>query len=118
MTRVATIVVKPVFIILLSVFMVISAGVSGWALTTAWNAKGHEITVARTEARHAVQQAHLAEVDGQQNGAAQKEATRLLVCKLVQINSSLTPPPTTARGVSIAAAWHQIGELPVLHCGK
>lgn len=124
MTRISKFVVRPVFIIALTVFMVGSAALSGWALTTAWNAKGREITVARTEAQHAVNAAQAAaakaEAAQQQQRLAQAKASQQLVmqlCTLVHINSDTTgAPPTTVRGFQIAAAWKKFGENPLLHC--
>ena len=110
-TKISHFVVKPVFIIFLSLFMVASAVLSGWALTTAWNAKSREITVARQEAHHAVQEAQQAQIQNARNNAKSNEANRVLVCKLVNAEAKLDAP-------QVAHAWLEIGRLPTLHCNK
>lgn len=122
-TRVGRTVVHPLFITSMVIFMVVNAGIAGWALTTAWSAKSHEITVARNEAGKAVAKAQEAQeaqarakVQSDAKAARDLETARQAFCHLIDINASDDPPPSTARGFAQQEAYKQLGRTPFLHC--
>lgn len=106
------------------VVMVACAGVSGWALDTAWTAKSHEIAVARHEAAAAVAKAQQADdraaeakEQAQIKAAHELEKARVAFCYLVGKYAS-AQGPTNQRSVDISAAWASLGRTEFLHCGQ
>jgi hypothetical protein len=115
-TKAGRFVSHPLFIVGMAIFMVVNAVVAGWALTTSWEARDREIVVARAEAAKAVAQANQANRSAIASRAASSEAARQAFCRIIILNVGNNPPPTTARGFALQAAYAEFGKSPVLHC--
>jgi hypothetical protein len=115
-TKAGRFVSHPLFIVGMAIFMVANAAVAGWALTASWQARDREIVVARAEAAKAVAQASQANRSAMASRAASNEAAREAFCRIIILNASNNPPPTTARGFAFQAAYAQLGKSPALHC--
>jgi hypothetical protein len=117
-TKLGRAVVHPIFMVCMVIFMVVTAGISGWALTSSWQAKSREITVARAEAHRAVVESQKAREEAQAKSAADLERARQGFCNIIRLNTGNNPPPTTARGVALQKTYRELGETPFLHCFK
>lgn len=115
-TRTGRVMLHPAFVVCMALFTILNAGIAGWALTTSWEARDREIVVARAEAAKAVAQASQANRSAMASRAASNEAAREAFCRIIALNASDNPPPTTARGFAFQAAYAQLGKSPALHC--
>jgi hypothetical protein len=115
-TRTGRVMLHPAFVVCMALFTILNAAIAGWALTTSWEARDREIVVARAEAAKAVTQANQANRSAIASRAASSEAARQAFCRIIILNVGNNPPPTTARGFALQAAYAEFGKSPVLHC--
>lgn len=116
-TKVGRFVIHPMFIVGMAIFMVVNAAVAGWALTTAWDAKGREIQVARTEASRAVVKAQQAQDAQRAASDVALVAARRQFCAIINIISG-GPPPTNERSLELQQAFQKLGTSAFLHCDQ
>lgn len=90
------------------------------ATSNSVKATSRSVAAARVEARAASTKAiaaaqAAADAQAKANRVA-LEAARQQFCKVIEIQASEDPPPTTARGFAAQRAYQDLAKTPFLHC--
>lgn len=115
-TWLGRIVTHPAFLLFATAMSIASFVIALYVLYGFTQQNSRTANIASQQAAQAVRQAQVTQKKAAAAQRATGEAARLAFCKIIVLNASNSPPPTTARGFAFQAAYAELGKSPVLHC--